>query len=409
MHSESDLYIFKTVGWYLFFIPILHPNSVPCTFQMQKNLISTTKSLTYENRLMYSGDTGRHSTWLADCSTRQHVAKHCNALTWHLADLENPAATQLVLLAATNCNTLQHIATHCNTLTCPRSSTESTPTRCTYCNTLRNTATYYRWHDCQSIRAKLILALRWMLAETRCNTLQHTATQSNTLHHSATHCNTLQHTATHCNTRWHIADSMAATPSVTNSLYRWQKCSLQHTATHCYTLQHTATHCNTCNTPWYTATHGNTLQTKWLRLYLWQTHSIAEMNAHCNKIQHTATQCNTLQHTAHTATHYRQHGYDSIRDKLAVSLRRLITATHFNTLQHTATHYNATPHCNTLQHTTDNMPATIFVTNSLSCWDEFATRTRSGFSTPCSLLYLICTIISNKTEHFDSTRTRLRS
>jgi len=319
MHSESDLYIFKTVGWYLFFIPILHPNSVPCTFQMQKNLISTTKSLTYENRLMYSGDTGRHSTWLADCSTRQHVAKHCNALTWHLADLENPAATQLVLLAATNCNTLQHIATHCNTLTCPRSSTESTPTRCTYCNTLRNTATYYRWHDCQSIRAKLILALRWMLAETRCNTLQHTATQSNTLHHSATHCNTLQHTATHCNTRWHIADSMAATPSVTNSLYRWQKCSLQHTATHCYTLQHTATH----------ATHHGTLQ--------------------------------------HTAILYRQNGCDSICDKLTLSLRWMLTATKFNTPQHNATH------CNTLhtpQHTIDIMATTPSATNSLYRWGD---------------------------------------
>ena len=34
----------------------------------------------------------------------------------------------------------------------------------------------------------------------KCNTLQHNATQCNTLQHTATHCNTLQHTATHCNT-----------------------------------------------------------------------------------------------------------------------------------------------------------------------------------------------------------------
>ena len=54
--------------------------------------------------------------------------------------------------------------------------------------------------------------------ETRCNTLQHTATHCNTLQHTATHCNTLQHTAAHCN-------------------------KLQHTATHCNTLQHAATHC----------------------------------------------------------------------------------------------------------------------------------------------------------------------
>jgi len=70
------------------------------------------------------------------------------------------------------------------------------------------------------------------LRDSRCNTLQHTATHCSTLQHAATHCNTLQHTATPCN-------------------------ALPHTATHCNALQHTATHCNALQHP---TTHCNTLQ-----------------------------------------------------------------------------------------------------------------------------------------------------
>jgi len=36
--------------------------------------------------------------------------------------------------------------------------------------------------------------------ETRCITLQHTASHCSTLYHTATYCKTLTHTATHCNT-----------------------------------------------------------------------------------------------------------------------------------------------------------------------------------------------------------------
>jgi len=77
---------------------------------------------------------------------------------------------------------------------------------------------------------------------TRCNTLQHAATQEtkslkNILYWRAVCCNTLQHTATHCNT-------------------------LQHTATHCNALQHTATHCNTLQLTPNTLQHTATRETK---------------------------------------------------------------------------------------------------------------------------------------------------
>ena len=65
------------------------------------------------------------------------------------------------------------------------------------------------------------------LPVTRCNTLQHAATQWNTLQYTATHCNTVEHTAT----QWNTLQSMG-----------WGGLSA-HAA--CDKLQHTATHCNT--------------------------------------------------------------------------------------------------------------------------------------------------------------------
>jgi len=77
-------------------------------------------------------------------------------------------------------------------------------------------------------------------AQSRCTTLQCTATHCNALQHklkhasthTATHYNTLQHCATHCNT--HTLRAQSAKSAHT-----------QPTAAHCNTLQHTATHCST--------------------------------------------------------------------------------------------------------------------------------------------------------------------
>ena len=115
---------------------------------------------------------------------------------------------------------------------------------------------------------------------TRCNTLQHAATQCNSdtpllwfpgiiLPRTATCCNTLQlwyasvlvswyHTATHCNTH-------------TQLRYASVMVFQYHTATYCHILQHAATHCN-CDAP-----------------LLWFPGIIP---------QHIATHCDTLQETA---------------------------------------------------------------------------------------------------------------
>jgi len=143
MHSVSNLCIFKTVGWYLFFIPILHPNfdalhfpnvkephfnhkepyiwkqtyvfwrhwvplNLTCRLQHTSAGCKTLQRTDMASRS--SRKSSSHPTCIAGCNKLQHVATHSNTLQHidmslaHLPNLDLHVAP-----TATHCETLQHI------------------------------------------------------------------------------------------------------------------------------------------------------------------------------------------------------------------------------------------------------------------------------------------------------------
>jgi len=117
---------------------------------------------------------------------------------------------------------------------------------------------------------RMLYFVRQIIFDTRCNTLQHTATHCNakTLHHTMIHCNTVQDSASHCNTLQHAATYIQLCLWLLFKRFIVVSGLFLHITTHYNTL-----HC--------------TLQ-----------HKLRRTTAHCNKLKHTATRHNTLQHTA---------------------------------------------------------------------------------------------------------------
>jgi len=191
------------------------------------------------------------------------------------------------------------------------------------------------------------------IAETRCSTLQHTATHFNALNRTATHCNTLQHTATHCNTL-----QLQYLNRETNKVIECQEQmetlqddvqqlnggpfgdeapndrGLATLQTHRNTLQHTATCPATHCTATCLATHCCTLHTQ---------HTTAHCNMPCNTLLHTthATHCSTVQHALQDTAlqHALQHTHTAAHTALQHALLQ-------HALQHTAT--CLATHCYTL-------------------------------------------------------------